>query len=80
MQYAEAVILYVLDLEANDFEEYMDAAWQIDDFTLAIPSMLENALIDDNVDHIYKDAILALREVRDAQNNPEFIDDGFNVL
>jgi hypothetical protein len=80
MQYSEAVIMYVLDLEANNFEEYMDSAWEIDDFTLARPSMLENALTDENIDHIYKDAILALREVRDAQNNPGFLDDGFNIL
>jgi hypothetical protein len=80
MQYSEAVLMYLLDLEANNFEEYMDEVWEIDDFTLARPTMLDRALSDENVDHIYKDAIFALREVRDAQNNTGFLDDGFNVL
>jgi hypothetical protein len=58
-----ATVQYVLDSEGNDFEEYMDATWGTEDFTLANGDMFDRSIKDPDVDHPYATAIKARRKL-----------------
>ena len=65
-----STINYVLNLEIDDFEGYVCSQWNDETFTPRNKNMLERALIDDNIDHMYKTAYLAGEEYVALQLKP----------
>jgi hypothetical protein len=57
-----STINYVLNLEICDFEDYVCDQWGDDSFTPHNKNMLDRALIDDEIDHMYKTAYKAAEE------------------
>jgi hypothetical protein len=63
MDNIRAVIDYVIRSEANDYEDWVTEVWWDRDFSLENKEQLEESLIDLEVDHVYKTAVLAQREL-----------------
>jgi hypothetical protein len=63
MDNIRAVIDYVIGYEAYDYENYVTEVWWDRDFSLENKEQLEESLIDLEVDHVYKTAVLAQREL-----------------
>jgi hypothetical protein len=57
-----STINYVLNLEIDAFEEYVCDQWNDETFTPRNKHMLDRALLDSNIDHMYKTAYLAGEE------------------
>lgn len=62
MDYILSTINYVLNTEANDFEEYVCSRWGIE-FSISNERLFDRAIQSSDIDHIYKDAYLAKEEV-----------------
>lgn len=63
MDNIRAVIDYVIGSEAYDYENYVTEVWWSRDFLLENKEHLEESLLDPEVEHPYKLAILAQREL-----------------
>jgi hypothetical protein len=75
MDNIRAVIDYVIGSEAYDYENYVTEVWWDRDFSLENKEQLEISLIDPEVDHPYKTAVLAQRELGTlGKPEPVFLD------
>jgi hypothetical protein len=75
MDNIRAVIDYVIRAEANDYEDWVTEVWWDRDFSLENKEQLEESLIDPEIEHVYKTAVLAQRELEAlGKSEPVFLD------